>query len=291
MKKFIKLILTAVLSASLLLSCGILSGCGNSKTIRVCASDIPHAQILEECVKDVLAKDGWKLKIEFLDWTIQNNAVANGDYDANYFQHVPYLNNYKSSTKLFASCKVHYEPLGIYYGKATAGTPVTSGTTFAICDDVSNAIRAFDLLEAKGVISKTIEGNNYPVNADGKTLKIKETETTWTSVTGLTVTLVAENLLVSSLDDYDFACLPCNTAFTGNVDVSKRAEMEGNADLPTLNANIIAARENEYNTNEVYKAKIDALTNAMLSKEVRDFINEKYNGIIICDDTTQIDLR
>ena len=61
--------------------------------------------------------------------------------------------------------------------------------------------------------------------------------------------------------------------------------------MPTLNANIIAARENDYNTNEVYKAKIDALTNAMLSKEVRDFINEKYNGIIICDDTTQIDLR
>ena len=292
MKKFIKLILTAVLSASLLLSCGILSGCGNSKTIRVCASDVPHAEVLNGCVKDLLAKDGWTLEVTILDWTIQNDSVANGDYDANYFQHVPYLSTYTGKTELFASCKVHYEPLGIYYGKATAGTPVTSGTTFAICDDVSNAIRAFNLLTAKGIISKETEGANYPVNADGETLNMAETSKTWTSANGLvTVTLVAENLLVSSLADYDFACLPCNTAYTGKIDSSKRAAVEDNSDLVYGNANIIAARKADYNSDSKYKAKIDALTNAMLSKEVADFFAQKYLGAMTCDSTTQIDLR
>lgn len=293
MKKFFKLVITAVLSISLLLSCGILSSCGKSqKTIRVCASDVPHAEVLNECVKEILAKDGWILKVEVLDWTMQNDAVASGDYDANYFQHVPYLSTYTGSTKLFATCKVHYEPLGIYYGKATVGTSVTDGKTFAICDDTSNAIRAFNLLTAKGVIDKTAEGDNYPVNADGETLNIGETSKSWTSRDGqVTVTLVAENLLVSSLGDYDFACLPCNTAYTGNVDSSKRAEVEDDSSLVVGNANVIAVRENDYNTNDVYKAKIDALTSAMLSKEVSDFFAEKYLGSMTCNNTTQIDLR
>lgn len=292
MKNLIKRIFTAVLSASLLLSCGILSGCGNSKTIRVCASDVPHAEVLNGCVKDLLAKDGWTLEVTILDWTIQNDSVANGDYDANYFQHVPYLSTYTGKTELFASCKVHYEPLGIYYGKVAVGTPVTSGTTFAICDDVSNAIRAFNLLTAKGIISKDTEGANYPVNADGETLNMAETSKTWTSANGLvTVTLVAENLLVSSLADYDFACLPCNTAYTGKIDSSKRAAVEDNSDLVYGNANIIAARKADYNSDSKYKAKIDALTSAMLSKEVADFFAQKYLGAMTCDSTTQIDLR
>ena len=293
MRKFVKAIITAVLSLSIFASCGILTGCGkNSKTIRVCASDVPHAEVLNECVKDLLAKDGWKLEVTILDWTIQNDSVASGDYDANYFQHVPYLNTYTGKTELFASCKVHYEPLGIYYGKATVGTPVTAGTTFAICDDVSNAIRAFNLLEAKGVISKTVEGANYPVNADGETLNMGETYKTWTSTNGqVSVTLVAENLLVSSLSDYDFACLPCNTAYTGRVDSSKRAAVEDNADEVSGKANIIAARKADYVSDATYKAKIDALTNAMLSKEVADYFKTKYLGAMTCDSTTQIDLR
>ena len=293
MWKFFKPFITAILSVCLIASCGLFSSCGKSaKTINVCASDVPHAEVLNECVKDILAKEGWTLKVTVLDWTIQNDSVASGDYDANYFQHVPYLNTYTGSTKLFASCKVHYEPLGIYYGKATTGTEVTAGKTFAICDDVSNAIRAFNLLTAKGVISKTAEGENYPVNEDGETLNMSETSKTWTSTSGdVTVTLVAENLLVSSLADYDFACLPCNTAYTGNVDSSKRAAVEDDAAEVAGKANIIAARVDDYKNDADYKAKIDALTKAMLSKEVSDFFAEKYLGSMTCDSTTQIDLR
>lgn len=293
MKNLIKRIFTAVLSVSLLVSCAALPSCGKgSKTIRVCASDVPHAEVLNNCVKDILAKDGWTLEVTILDWTIQNDSVASGDYDANYFQHVPYLSTYTGKTELFASCKVHYEPLGIYYGKATVGTPVTNGKTFEICDDVSNAIRAFNLLTAKGVISKEVEGDNYPVSTDGESLTLADTQKTWTSKNGLVkVTLVAENLLVQSLDDYDFACLPCNTAYTGKIDSSKRAAVEDDSALVVGNANIIAARKADYSNDSAYKAKIDALTDAMLSKEVSDYFATKYLGAMTCDSTTQIDLR
>jgi D-methionine transport system substrate-binding protein len=292
MKK-IKKLLTSLLSCSLLLTCGIFGGCKNGeKTISVCASDIPHAEVLTECVKPILEKQGYSLKVEILDWSIQNDQVAVGDYDANYFQHVPYLETYDGEVELFASCKVHYEPLGIYYGKAVDGTELSKGKTFEICDDVSNAIRAFELLTEKGVINKTSEGENYPITSDGTKLTLLETSKSWTSLNGkITVTLVPENLLVSSLLDYDFACLPCNTALTGSVNANKRVAVEDDASIVTGKANIIAARTNEYKTNSVYKTKIDVLTDAMLSKEVADFFAEKYLGVIVCDERTQIDLR
>ena len=269
-------------------------GCtgGSSKVISVCASDTPHAEVLNGVVKSELAGRGYTLKVTVLDWTMQNDAVANGDYDANYFQHVPYLETYTGKTKLFASCKVHYEPLGIYYGKATVGTAVTEGKTFEICDDVSNAIRAFQLLEQKGVISKETEGDNFPVNAAGDDLNIGEASKTWTSKdNSVTVTLVAENLLVSSMNDYDFALLPCNTAYTGKISADKRAAVEDDPAQVAGKANVIAARLDDYKNNADYKAKIDALTKVMLSKEVSDYFKTKYLGAMTCDSTTQIDLR
>lgn len=269
------------------------SACGNDdKTIRVCASDVPHAEVLNGVVKGELKKKGYTLKVDVLDWTIQNDSVANGDYDANYFQHVPYLESYEGKVSLSAICKVHYEPLGIYYGKAQNGTPVTDGKTFEICDDESNAIRAFQLLEAKGVISKAAEGDNFPVSEDGSALTIGETATKWTSKSGsVTVTLVAENLLVSSKGDYDFALLPCNTAYTGNVSSEQRADVENDPVQVSGKANVIAARTKDYKNDEAYKAKIDALADVMLSEAVSNYFAEKYLGSMTCDSSTQIDLR
>ena len=125
-------------SAALVLA---LASCGNNgedKNITVCASDVPHAEILNGSVKSYVEAQGYKLNVTVLDWTTQNDAVANGDYDANYFQHVPYLETYTGTTELVATCKVHYEPLGIYRGKATGS--LTEGKSFEICNDVSNAI-------------------------------------------------------------------------------------------------------------------------------------------------------
>lgn len=296
MKK-LKKVFTAVLSFALCVTSflGLAAGCAkkdDAKTIRVCASEVPHAEVLEGIVKSELEKAGYKLEVTTLDWTEQNNAVANGDYDANYFQHVPYLETYTGSVKLFASCKVHYEPLGIYYGKAAKGTAVTAGKTFEICDDESNAIRAFQLLTVKGVISKDAEGDNYPVNEAGDKLAIGASSKEWTSKDGnVKVKLVAENLLVASKGDYDFACLPCNTAYTGNVTKDQRADVEDDRAQVEGKANVIAARLDDYKNNETYKAKIDALTEVMLSEAVSHYFDEKYHGVMICDLSTQIDLR
>lgn len=164
-------------------------------------------------------------------------------------------------------------------------------TTFEICNDVSNAVRAFQLLEVKGVISKEEEGDNFPYTEKGE-LNFSLTKTSWKNKAGtVEVTLVAENLLVQSMNDYDYALLPCNTAFTGKITADKRATVENDPVQVAGKANVIAVRENDYNTDEDYKKKIDALTNAMLSKEVSDYFGEKYLGAITCDSTTQIDLR
>ena len=167
----------------------------------------------------------------------------------------------------------------------------SNATTFEICDDESNAVRAFQLLEAKGVISRQTEGSNYPVTADGK-LNISEGKKSWTNkAKTVKVTLVAENLLVSSMNDYDYALLPCNTAYTGGITSQRRIRVEDDAAQVSLKANVIAARENDYLNNKEYQAKIDALTNAMLSKAVSDYFKKQYLGAMTCDESSQIDLR
>lgn len=275
-KRFLCLVAVLVLCLSV-----CLTSCNkDKKTIYVCASELPHADILENAVAPILEEQGYTLKVTVLDWTIQNDSVASGDYDANYFQHVPYLELYTGEVKLFASAKVHYEPLGIYKGKATGA--LSEGKTFAICNDESNALRALELLQSKGVIE------NLPVDEEGK---LTITGYNWTSSNGVTVTLIAEELLVASMADYDFVCLPCNTALTGNVSGSLQVAKEDDAELVAGKANVLAARVEDYQKDEVYKAKIDALTDALLSKAVSDYVNEKWGGAITCDSSSQIDLR
>ncbi len=257
------------------------TGCfSQDKTIRVCASELPHADVLNNCVREILKLKGYKLEVSVLDWTLQNDGVANKDYDANYFQHIPYLETYSGKTSLFATCKVHYEPLGIYYGKEKKD--LLEGKSFEICNDESNAVRALKLLQEKGVLKKA------PITSDGK---LAFTGSTWISDNDIKITLISEELLVSSINDYDFALLPCNTAYTGNVSSSRLVDKEDNQTLILENANVIAARQNDYLEDSVYKKKIDVLTEAMLSKEVREYIQKKYEGKITCDEKTQIDLR
>lgn len=277
-KRFLCLVAVLVLCLSV-----CLTSCNkDKKTIYVCASELPHADILENAVAPILEEQGYTLKVTVLDWTIQNDSVASGDYDANYFQHVPYLETYTGAVKLFASAKVHYEPLGIYKGKESNDL-YTGSTSVAICNDESNAIRALELLAAKGFIT-----GKLPIGEDGK---LTINGSSWLSPNNVQVTLIAEELLVASMADYDFVCLPCNTALTGNVDETLKVAKEDSPELVAAKANIIAARLDDYNNDEVYKAKIDALTDAVLSKAVSDYVNEKWGGAITCDSSSQIDLR
>ena len=278
-KRILSLVTIFVL---VLASCFTTSCEKEDKTIYVCASELPHADVLENAVAPILKEKGYTLKVTVLDWTMQKDAVANKDYDANYFQHVPYLETYTGAVKLFASAKVHYEPLGIYKGKES--TDLETGlSSVAICNDESNAIRALELLAAKGFIN-----GDLPISEDGK---LTFTGSSWVSSNNVKVNLIAEELLVAAMPDYDFVCLPCNTALTGNVDEALKVAKEDSPELVAAKANIIAARFDDYNNDAVYKAKIDALTDAVLSKAVSEYVNQKWNGAITCDSSSQIDLR
>lgn len=292
MNKFTKIIVATLLTVACALGVTTATACEDkSKVITVCASSVPHAQVLNGTVKQQLAEQGYKLKVKVTDWKLQNDAVSAGDYDANYFQHVPYLQEYLSDTpkgnELFAVCKVHYEPLGIYLGKASAGTAVTAGKSFAICNDTSNAVRALQLLQDKGIDLLNATGQ-LPYTADEK---LSFTATEWTTADNVKIKLIDEDVLVAAKDDVDFLCLPVNTALTGNVSATTRVAIEGTDDLVTAKANILAARTSDYQNNAVYQAKIDALANALLSATTKQYFETKYNGVIICDSRTQIDFR
>ncbi len=268
------------LSAVLLTSLVALAGCGydDSTIISVCASESPHAEILEDVVAPILEEQGYKLEVTVLDWTMQNDAVYNGDYDANYFQHRPYLqqydggsNNYDENyayAKVFPTVGVHFEPLRVYEGNRTAeefeSIKSLSTTTYEICNDVSNEIRALDLLVSCGVI------DSYEIDEDGNPID---------SSLPSNIYLIAEEQLVQSKSDYSYAVLPANSALTGNVEVKESLPTETD-DVASLRANVLAANVSRYASDNDYKARIDALSDALLTTDVADYIDETYNNVL-----------
>ena len=123
-------------------------------TVTVAATAVPHAEILEEA-KKIMAEDGWDLQITVFDDYVQPNMVVNdGDIDANYFQHQPYLDqfNEENGTDLVSVGWIHYEPLGIYAGKSSDLADIPDGVSIAVPNDTTNEARALQLLEANGII-------------------------------------------------------------------------------------------------------------------------------------------
>ena len=162
MKKFFALALALVLALSL-------TACGNSgnKTIKVGATPAPHCEILE-VAKEVLAKDGYTLEIqEFNDYVVPNTAVEDGDLDANYFQHITYMNTFNGEhgTHLVSVAGIHYEPFGLYAGKTASVDALADGAQIAVPNDATNEARALLLLEQEGLIKlkKTGTGSNLIV--------------------------------------------------------------------------------------------------------------------------------
>ncbi|MBR5528763.1 MAG: metal ABC transporter substrate-binding protein, partial [Clostridia bacterium] len=154
MKKILALALALTLSASAL----AFAGCGekktDDKTITVGASSTPHAEILEQ-VKAPLAEQGYTLDIKvFDDYVLPNTALNDGELDANYFQHTPYLVSFneKNGTKLASAALIHYEPFGIYGNAVASLADLEEGATILIPADDSNETRALLLLEQEGLI-------------------------------------------------------------------------------------------------------------------------------------------
>ena len=158
LRKFV----VSFLACSIALSLAVgLSGCGAQKqgpvkegSIVVGASPSPHAQILE-AVSEQLAQKGYQLEIkEFTDYIMPNTALEDGELDANFFQHQPYLTDFneKNGTKLVSAAAIHFEPLGIYGGKTADLADLPEGAQIAVPNDTTNEARALWLLQAQGII-------------------------------------------------------------------------------------------------------------------------------------------
>ena len=239
----------------------------SSTVIRVGASPSPHAEILE-FAKDQLAAKGYELDIvEFTDYVMPNVALYEGDLDANFFQHTPYLDNYneQNSTDLVSACKVHFEPMGLYSEILTSVSDVAKGSKVGIPNDPTNEARALNLLEAQGLISLR-EGaglNATPLDIDENPLNLEFVE-------------LEAAQLPRNLSEFAIAAINGNYAIEAGildkVIVNEAADSESAQEY----ANILAVRNGELETDKT-KALVEALT----SDETREFINTQYEDQFI----------
>ena len=272
MKKLITLVFTFLVSLSLL-------GCkDDEKTIRIAASELPHAKILNEVVKDILKEKGYELEVTVLDWTIQNDAIANNEYDANYFQHIPYLNTYQGKVELAAAVKVHYEKLCAYANDINHKT-VENGDEIVMVDDISNAERALNLLVEQGIITikdsaYNEEGvfTNFEASNPYKSIEFTE------NYKDCKLTCIPESTLCQSLSDYDFGIIPGNTALTGLDKLAERIAF-GEANNETLideKANIIAVKKSNIDS-----PKTKALVEAFADPRVQAYIESTFGESVL----------
>ena len=265
MKKIIALTLALVLALSLV-ACG---GSADKKTITIAASPTPHAEILA-VAKEVLAKDGWTLEItEYADYVVPNNVVEDGEIDANYFQHVPYLDtfNAENGTHLVSVAMVHYEPFGIYAGTKSAIADLAAGDKIAIPNDGSNRARALLLLEQEGIITLK-EG----VGMDATVLDIAE------NALELDIVEMEAAQIAGVRDSVALAVINGNYALLAGLNAGTDALAVEDAESisATTYANILVVKEGNENSE-----KTQALIKAVLSEEVKTFINDTYSGAVV----------
>lgn len=244
---------------------------GELTEIVVGATIEPHATILNsDAVKSALAEQGFSIKVvEYTDYIQPNVATEDGSLDANFFQHVPYLDDYnqKNGTSLKAVAKVHFEPLGIYPGKAASLDAIEDGAQIAVPNDTSNEARALILLEKAGLIKLKegvgLEATVKDIAENPKNLDIVEIEAAQT---------------VKVLQDVAVAVINGNYALSNGLSASKDALLveDTSSDAATTYANVIVVKEGNEES-EKTKALIQAIT----SDETKNFINEKWQGAVV----------
>lgn len=294
MKKFVSLLLTLALAVSALTACGSSDNdaegtvndgteekdtagqeasaddSAQSKgTIKVAASATPHAEILEQA-KAILAEQGWDLQVTVFDDYVQPNLVVESDeFDANYFQHIPYLDDFNAEqgTHLVNAGGIHYEPFGIYPGTKSSLDELAEGDTIAVPNDTTNEARALLLLEANGVI-KLKEGAGFAatvndIEENEKNIQIQELEAAQIS---------------RVKDEVAFVVLNGNYALQAGFSVAKDAVAYETSDSEAAKTyvNIIAVKEGNENK-EGIKALVDVLT----SDAIKTYINDTYDGAVI----------
>ena len=240
----------------------------DSKVITVGATPAPHAEILE-VAKEVLAEEGYTLDIvEFDDYIMPNDAVEEGELDANYFQHITYMNQFNADNgyHLVSVGSIHYEPFGIYAGKTASLEELADGAQIAIPNDATNGGRALLLLEQEGLITlKEGAGITATVNDivdNPKNLEIVELEA---------------RLLPDSLKDVDLAVINGNYAIDAGLKIADALAIESaEGEAATAYANVLTVKEGNEESEGV-----QALLAALESDEVKAFIEETYDGAVV----------
>lgn len=291
----------AVLAASTL-AAGILAGCGSSSAdtktadtaateaaatteaatteaapadgdnvIKVAASQTPHSEILA-AVKDLLAEEGYDLEVTvFEDYVQPNNVVESGEFDANYFQHVNYLNSFNEENGTHLAIadngKIHYEPFGIYGGTKTSLDDVADGDAIAIPNDTTNEARALLLLQQEGLIKL-----NDGVGVTATVNDVAE------NPHNLELVEVEAAQVPKQLPSVAFGVINGNYALEAGLNVATDALATESAEGDAIQqyVNVIAVKEGNESS-----AKIKALTDALHSETAVKYINDNYQGAVV----------
>ena len=238
-------------------------------TITVAASPTPHAEILAQA-KPILEAEGWTLEVkEFQDYVQPNNVVESGEFDANYFQHIPYLENFneEQGTHLVNAGGIHYEPFGIYPGTKSSLDDIAEGDTIAVPNDTTNEARALLLLQDNGIL-KLKEGA-------GLTATVLDIEENPYNVEILEL----EAAQVPRVkDEVAYVVLNGNYALDAGFSVAKDslAYETSDSDAAKTYVNVIAVKEGNENSE-----KIQALVAALKSDTIRQYIVDTYDGAVV----------
>ena len=289
MKKLVSLLLSGALAVGLLAGCGSTGNSGTANTpaantespaastetgslegttLKVGATPAPHAEILE-VVKDILAEQGITLDIvQYNDYVQPNNAVEDGSLDANYFQHITYMNDFndQNGTHLVSAAEVHYEPMSLYAGKVSSLDELADGALIGVPNDATNEARALLVLQQEGLITlRDGAGITATINDivdNPKNLQFSEMEAAQ---------------LPLRLADLDMAVINGNYAIDAGLSMDDALATESaDGEAAQAYVNVLAVKEGREDD-----PAIQALAAALCSDEVKTYIEENYNGAVV----------
>ena len=238
-------------------------------TISVAASPTPHAVILNGPVKDLLEEQGYTLDVqEFTDYVVPNTATEEGEVDANFFQHGPYLESFNEErgTHLASVVAVHFEPFALYAGRTASLDDLVEGSIVAVPNDTTNEARALLLLEQEGLLTLAEDAG---INATIRDITDNPLNLDFQELEAATIPSV--------LADVDIACINGNYALNAGLSLDDALALEASDSLAAETyANVLVVREGNENLD-----KVQALAAALTSEENRAFIEETFGGAVV----------
>lgn len=293
-----KKVVSAILATTL--AFGLFAGCGSSNSsndasndnepattedsattsddrkITVGANPVPHADILDNIVKEVLAEDGWELEtVIFEDYVLPNTSLEDGELDANYFQTLGYMNqqNDEVGLHLAAVAGVHIEPMGIYSEKYSSLDEIPDGAKIGVPNDPDNEERGLLLLVQKGLLNSL---GDYGEDENYTTATLSEDKDA--NPHGYQITPLEAASLPLSLPDLDAAAINGNYALGADLPSTHPAiEIEEFDDETTVKrTNFIVVKQGDENSE-----KTQALIKAIQSDKVKQYIEDTYKGSVI----------